>query len=138
MIHLEQARSRKLNAVKQMNAPTATIYHESFEAKNLRGQCITQIFTKKLSWLPTINKNNQHVSCSEIHARCCTERCIWDFHVYMQRHLTMENCCNIPVNQTILMTGISLAWPDCYFGAEYLLLAVTTCSSYNCPLFNSN
>ena len=25
-----------------------TVYHESFEAKNLRGQCITQIFTKKL------------------------------------------------------------------------------------------
>ena len=31
-----------------------TIYHESFEAKNLRGQCITQIFTKKLSRIPIV------------------------------------------------------------------------------------
>ena len=32
----------------------STVYHESFEAKNLRGQCITQIFTKKLSWIPIV------------------------------------------------------------------------------------
>ena len=31
-----------------------TVYHESFEAKNLRGQCITQIFTKKLSRIPIV------------------------------------------------------------------------------------
>ena len=67
-----------------------------------------------------------------------TERCIWDFRVYMQRHLTMENCYNIPVNKTILTTGISLVWPDCYFSAGYLLLTVTACSSYKRLLFNSN
>ena len=32
----------------------ATVYHESFEAKNLCGQCITQIFTKKLSRIPIV------------------------------------------------------------------------------------
>ena len=31
-----------------------TVYHESFEVKNLRGQCITQIFTKKLSRIPIV------------------------------------------------------------------------------------
>ena len=31
-----------------------TVYHESFEAKNLRGQCITQIFMKKLSQIPIV------------------------------------------------------------------------------------
>ena len=35
-------------------AHTHTVYHESFEAKNLRGQCITQIFTKKLSRIPIV------------------------------------------------------------------------------------
>ena len=31
--------------------PSVTVYHESFEAKNLRGQCITQ---KKLSRIPIV------------------------------------------------------------------------------------
>ena len=79
-------------------------------SKNLCDQCITQIFTKKLSQTPTINENNWHVSAVRfVHgtgdALWTTERHIWDFHVYIQRHLTMENCCNISVNQTILMTG---------------------------------
>ena len=33
---------------------SSIVYHESFEAKNLRGQCITQIFTKKLLRIPIV------------------------------------------------------------------------------------
>ena len=39
-----------------------TVYHESFGAKNLRGQCITQIFTKKLSRIPIVIAISAHFS----------------------------------------------------------------------------